>query len=30
LGIKIDLLTEKSISSYPIDEIKKEGRVISE
>ncbi|AKB35580.1 nucleotidyltransferase [Methanosarcina siciliae C2J] len=30
LGIKVDLLTEKSISPYMIDEIKKEARVISE
>ncbi|WP_235283657.1 MULTISPECIES: nucleotidyltransferase family protein [unclassified Methanosarcina] len=29
LGIKVDLLTEKSISPYLIDEIKKEDRVIS-
>jgi len=30
LGIKVDLLTENSISSYLIDGIKKEARVISE
>lgn len=30
LGIKVDLLTEKSISPYLIDGIKKEARVISE
>jgi predicted nucleotidyltransferase len=30
LGIKVDLLTEKSISPYLRDEIKKEARVISE
>lgn len=30
LGIKVDLLTEKSISPYLIDDIKKEARVISE
>jgi predicted nucleotidyltransferase len=29
LGIKVDLLTEKSISPYLIDGIKKEARVIS-
>ena len=28
LGIKVDLLTEKSISPYLIDEIKKEMKVI--
>jgi hypothetical protein len=30
LGIKVDLLTEKPISPYLIDDIKKEARVISE
>ena len=30
LGVKVDLLTEKSISPYLIDIIKKEARVISE
>lgn len=30
LGIKVDLLTEKSISPFLIDGIKKEARVISE
>ncbi|WP_229391739.1 nucleotidyltransferase domain-containing protein [Methanosarcina sp. DH2] len=30
LGIKFDLLTEKSISPYLINGIKKEARVISE
>jgi len=30
LGIKVDLLTEKSINPYLIDGIKKEARVISE
>jgi len=30
LGIKVDLLTEKSISPYLIDGIKKEAKVISE
>ncbi|AKB74051.1 nucleotidyltransferase [Methanosarcina lacustris Z-7289] len=30
LGIKVDLLTEKSISPYLIDGILKEARVISE
>lgn len=29
LGIKVDLLTEKSISPYLIDGIKKEAKVIS-
>jgi predicted nucleotidyltransferase len=29
LGIKVDLLTEKSISPYLIDGIKKDSRVIS-
>lgn len=29
LGIKVDLLTEKSISPYLIDGIRKEARVIS-
>jgi len=29
LGIKVDLLTEDSISSYLIDEIKNEAKVIS-
>lgn len=29
LGKKVDVLTEKSISPYLIDEIKKEARVIS-
>jgi predicted nucleotidyltransferase len=29
LGKKVDILTEKSISPYLIDEIKKEARVIS-
>jgi len=29
LGVKVDLLTEESISSYLIDGIKKEAKVIS-
>ena len=29
LGVKVDLLTEDSISSYLIDEIKNEAKVIS-